>query len=46
MARAVFREAVRQGEMRPNIDLEATIHLLYAPMYYRLRMGTGALSDA
>jgi AcrR family transcriptional regulator len=46
MALAVFHEAVRRGVMRPDIDLEATIDLLYAPMYYRLQMGTGPLSDA
>jgi AcrR family transcriptional regulator len=46
MALAVFHEAVRQGVMRSDIDLEATIDLLYAPMYYRLQMGTGPLSDA
>jgi len=32
--------------LRSDIDLEATIDLLYAPMYYRLQMGTGPLSDA
>ncbi len=46
MALAVFQEAVRRGELRTDIDLEATIDLLYAPMYYRLQMGTGSLSDA
>ena len=46
MALAVLHEAVRQGELRPDIDPEATIDLLYAPMYYRLQMGTGPLSDA
>jgi hypothetical protein len=46
MALSVFQEAVRRGELRPNIDLEAMIDLLYAPMYYRLQMGTGPLSDA
>lgn len=46
MALGVFEEAVRRGEMRANIDLEATIDLLYAPLYYRLQMGTGPLSDA
>jgi len=29
-----------------NIDLDTTIDLLYAPMYYRLQMGTGPLSGA
>jgi len=31
--------------MRPEIDAEDTIDLLYAPIYYRLQMGTGPLSD-
>jgi len=46
MALSVFHRAVGRGELRPDIDLEATIDLLYAPMYYRLQMGTGPLSDA
>jgi AcrR family transcriptional regulator len=46
MALAVFHEAVRRGELRPDIDLETTIDLLYAPMYYRLQMGMGPLSEA
>jgi AcrR family transcriptional regulator len=46
MALAVFQKAISQGELRSDIDLEATIDLLYAPMYYRLQMGTGSLSDA
>ena len=46
MALAVFQEAIREGELRSDIDLEATIDLLYAPMYYRLQMGTAPLSDA
>jgi hypothetical protein len=46
MAVAVFQRAISQGELRSDIDLEATVDLLYAPMYYRLQMGTGSLSDA
>lgn len=46
IALAVFQKAISQGELRSGIDLEATIDLLYAPMYYRLQMGTGPLSDA
>jgi AcrR family transcriptional regulator len=45
MAVAVFQEAICKGELRPDIDVEATIDLLYAPMYYRLLMGTGSLSE-
>lgn len=46
LALAVFQKAISQGELRSDTDLEATIDLLYAPMYYRLQMGTGPLSDA
>jgi AcrR family transcriptional regulator len=46
MAVAVFQKAISRGELRSDIDLEATIDLLYAPMYYRLQMRTGPLSDA
>ena len=46
LAIGVFQEAIRQGILRPDIDLETTIDLLYAPMYYRLQMGTGPLSEA
>ncbi len=46
IALAVLQKAVSQGELRSDIDLEATIDLLYAPLYYRLQMGTAPLSDA
>lgn len=46
IALAVLQEAISQGELRSDIDLEATIDLLYAPMYYRLQMGTAPLSDS
>jgi AcrR family transcriptional regulator len=45
IALAVFQKAISQGELRCDIDLEAAVDLLYAPMYYRLQMGTGPLSD-
>jgi AcrR family transcriptional regulator len=43
---AVILDALRGGELRPDIDSEAVIDLLYGPMYYRLQMGTGPLSEA
>ena len=46
LALTVFQRAVSQGDLRPDIDLEATIDLLYAPMYYRLQRATAPLSDA
>ena len=45
MAVAVFREAIEQGQLRREIDPETAIDLLYAPLYYRLQMGTGDLSE-
>jgi hypothetical protein len=45
LARSVIGEAIRRGELRSDIDPEDAIDLLYAPIYYRLQMGTGPLSD-
>lgn len=41
-----FEQGVRDGFLRPDIDLEVMIDLLYAPFYLQLQMGTTALSDA
>jgi AcrR family transcriptional regulator len=46
MAAAVFKEAIDQGELLPEVDPETAIDLLYAPLYYRLQMGTGPLTEA
>jgi hypothetical protein len=46
MAVAVFREAMERGELRPEVNPETAIDLLYAPLYNRLQMGTGPLSEA
>ncbi|KAA6465192.1 TetR/AcrR family transcriptional regulator [Acidobacteria bacterium AB60] len=46
MAAEYFREGMRQGYLRPDADPDALIDLLYAPIYYRLQMGTGPLSNA
>jgi AcrR family transcriptional regulator len=46
MGVAVIRDAIRGSEVRPDADPEMVIDLLYAPMYYRLQMGTGPLSEA
>jgi hypothetical protein len=46
MAIEYFREGVRQGALRSDIDPDAMIDLLYAPLYYRPQMRTGPLSDA
>ena len=46
MAAIVFKDAVHAGELRPKIDIEVAIDLLYAPLYYRLQMGVGQLSNS
>ncbi len=46
MAISYFEEGMRKGILRPGLDPDAIIDVLYAPIYYRLQMGTGPLSDA
>jgi AcrR family transcriptional regulator len=42
----ILEEAMERGEIRQDIDVEATIDILYAPLYYRLQMGTGPISES
>ena len=46
MAISYFEEGQKKGFLRQDADPNAIIDLLYAPIYYRLQMGTGPLSDA
>jgi AcrR family transcriptional regulator len=46
MAIAYFQQGIKSGFLRPDVDPNAMIDILYAPIYYRLQMGTGPLSDA
>ncbi len=46
MAIAYFQHGIKSGFLRADADPNAIIDVLYAPMYYRLQMGTGPLSDA
>jgi AcrR family transcriptional regulator len=46
MAIGVIHEAMRQGEMPLDVDPNDVIDILYGPIYYRLQMGLGPLSDA
>ncbi|SDE65971.1 transcriptional regulator, TetR family [Terriglobus roseus] len=45
MAREVLEEAIQQGDLREDIDFDAAIDMLYAPIYYRLQIGTGPISE-
>lgn len=46
LVREVLEEAVKLGEVRADIDIEAAIDAFYSPIYYRLQMATGPISDA
>jgi AcrR family transcriptional regulator len=46
MAIAYFQQGIREGWLRSDVDPNTMIDLLYAPLYYRLQMGTGPLTDA
>lgn len=46
MAVEYFEEGKRKGLLRADVDSNAMIDILYAPIYYRLQMGTGPLTDA
>ena len=42
--RQLLNRAVGQGELRGDIDFDTTLDLLYAPIYFRLLIGHGALT--
>jgi len=46
MAIAYFQQGIENGFLRSDVDPDTMIDMLYAPIYYRLQMGTGPLSDA
>jgi len=41
--RALLERAVRDGEIRPDIDLEVALDLLYGPLVFRLLLGHAPL---
>jgi AcrR family transcriptional regulator len=46
MAISYFEKGIEKGLLRPDADPNAIIDILYAPIYYRLQMRTGPLSDS
>jgi AcrR family transcriptional regulator len=44
--RTVIEEAMRQGDFRKDIDPELAMDMLHAPIYYRLQIGSGPLSES
>ena len=45
-AKAVIQSAIRNKELRPDIDLDQALDALYGWLYYRLMIKSGPLSDA
>jgi AcrR family transcriptional regulator len=44
--RALLQRAVAEGTVRSDADLEVALDLIYAPLYFRLLIGHGALDRA
>src|SRR5882757_3466665 len=45
-AKAVIQSAIRNKELRPDIDLDQALDALYGGLYYRLMIGSGPISNA
>jgi hypothetical protein len=45
VAAQILREGMRTGELRPDLDLAATLDLIFAPVYYRLLFGHEPLDE-
>ncbi|WP_051950935.1 TetR/AcrR family transcriptional regulator [Actinacidiphila yeochonensis] len=45
VAAEVIRRGMREGELRAGLDVEATLDLLFAPVYYRLLLGHAPLTE-
>jgi AcrR family transcriptional regulator len=41
--RALLARAVAEGDVRPDLNVEATLDLIYAPLYFRLLIGHAPL---
>jgi AcrR family transcriptional regulator len=46
VARQMFHRAIQEGDLRRNIDIDTAIDMLYGPLYYRLQIEGGPISDA
>ncbi len=41
-----LRQAIQEGNLRDDLDVEVMIDTLYGPIYYRLLLGTGPIDAA
>lgn len=46
VATEVIEKAIEQGDLRADINIEDVIDMLYAPLYYRLLIGSGPITEA
>ena len=46
MAADLLLQGIAAGEFRADLDVEVTLDLLFAPVYYRLLLGHETLSPA
>jgi AcrR family transcriptional regulator len=46
VAADLIRRGVAEGEFRADLDVEVTLDLLFAPVYYRLLLGHEPMTDA
>ena len=44
--RALLLQAIEQGAVRADLDLEVALDLIYAPLFFRLLIGHGPLDQA
>jgi len=44
--RALLQQAIEQGAVRADLDLEVALDLIYAPLFFRLLIGHGPLDQA
>ena len=42
--RKLLQQAISEGDLREGVDLDVTLDLIYAPLYFRLLMGHGKLT--
>jgi AcrR family transcriptional regulator len=44
--RELWERGVARGEIRPDLDADLVVDLIFGPMFYRLLVGHGSLADA
>lgn len=45
MTKKILKQAIEQGDIKGDSNLELIVDMLYAPIYYRLQIGSGAINE-